>query len=192
MTLRPWLLCLTTLWLTGCQYLPAPLAPHSSGVAMPNASQGQGTLSCTDALPDFDDGQCLLPEWVAFGLASQRGDRAWREAIQVRLVGEAKERRLARAVLLSWGSEQQWDRASELYKADLASAPTELQPLLRYWLNELEGRRRLAGQLADQRRAHATAVEEKAALTQELEAMAEKLEQLTAIEQNINLRQQSE
>ncbi|MEQ6889259.1 hypothetical protein ABE957_11290 [Halomonas sp. CS7] len=188
MTRRPWLLCLTTLWLAGCQYLPTP--PYSSGVSMPNTSQGM--VSCTDAVPDFDDVECLLPEWVAFGLAAQRGDRAWREATLMRLEGEAKERRLARAVLLSWGSEQQWNQASELYKADLASAPTELQPLLRYWLNELEGRRRLAGQLAEQRRAHEAAVEEKAALTEELEAMAEKLEQLTAIEQNINLRQQSE
>ncbi|MDX1465441.1 MAG: hypothetical protein R3215_07055 [Halomonas sp.] len=190
MTVRPWLLCLTTLWLTGCQYLPAPLAPHSSGVVMPNASLG--TLSCSDALPDFDDDQCLLPEWVAFGLASQRGGQAWREATLLRLEGEGKERRLARAVLLAWGSDQQWNRASELYKADLASAPRELQPLLRYWLNELEGRRRLADQLAEQRRAFDAAEEEKAALSQELEAMAAKLEQLTAIEQNINLRQQSE
>ncbi|MFG6159159.1 hypothetical protein ACGTNG_10145 [Halomonas sp. 1390] len=191
MTLRPWLLCLTTLWLTGCQYMPAPLAPHSPGVAMPNASQG--TPSCTDALPDFDDDQCLLPEWVAFGLASQRGDRAWREGTLASLAGETKERRLARAVLLSWGgSGQQWNRASELYKADLASAPTELQPLLRYWLNELEGRRRLSGQLAEQRSANESIAEEKAALSEEIEAMAEKLEQLTAIEQNINLRQQSE
>ncbi|SFT62791.1 hypothetical protein [Halomonas saccharevitans] len=188
MTLRPWLTCLTTLWLAGCQYLPTPLP--SSGVSMPNTAQG--TLSCTDALPDFDDDECLMPEWVAFGLASQRGDRAWREATLASLAGEAKQRRLSRAVLLSWGSEQQWDRASELYKADLASAPAELQPLLRYWLNELEGRRRLAGQLAERRRALDAAAEENAALTEELEAMAEKLEQLTAIEQNINLRQQSE
>ncbi|WP_108445187.1 hypothetical protein [Halomonas denitrificans] len=189
MTVRPWLLCLTTLWLTGCQYLPAPLAPHS-GVAMPNAPNG--TLACTDALPDFEDDDCLLPEWVAFGLTSQRGDRAWREATLLRLEGEGKVRRLSRAVLLAWGSEQQWNRASELFKADLASAPSELQPLLRYWLNELEGRRSLAGQLAERRRAADAAVEEKEALSQELEAMAEKLEQLTAIEQNINLRQQSE
>ncbi|QFU00515.1 hypothetical protein FIU83_02535 [Halomonas sp. THAF5a] len=189
MTVRPWLLCLTTLWLTGCQYLPEALAPDAR-VAMPNPPKG--ALACTDALPDFDDHDCLLPEWVAFGLTSQRGDRAWREATLLRLDGEDKESRLARAVLLAWGSEPQWDRASELFKADLASAPTELQPLLRYWLNELEGRRRLADQLAEQRRAAEAVAQEKEALGQELEAMAEKLEQLTAIEQNINLRQQSE
>lgn len=188
MTLRPWLLCLTTLWLAGCQYLPVPSS--SGGVAMPSAPRS--ALACTDALPDFDENECLVHEWVAFGLTSQRGDSAWREATLVSLEGEAKERRLARAVLLAWGSESQWDRASELYKADLASAPTELQPLLRYWLNELEGRRSLAARLAERRRAHASVVEEKAALGAELEAMAEKLEQLTAIEQNINLRQQSE
>ncbi len=64
-----------------------------------------------------------------------------------RLEGESASRRLARAVALSWGSQGQWERASELYKADLSAAPVTLQPLLRYWLNELEGRRARAGRL---------------------------------------------
>ncbi|APE31334.1 hypothetical protein BOX17_10470 [Halomonas aestuarii] len=190
MTLRPWLLCLMTLWLAGCQYLPESMQPQSSSPSVKTPSLG--AAFCRGELPDFDNADCLLHDWVAFGLAAQRGDRVWREATLIRLEGDSKARRLARAVLLSWGSQQQWNRASELFKADLASAPTELQPLLRYWLNELEGRRRLAGQLAELRTAHETAVEENEALTEELEAMAEKLEQLTAIEQSINLRQQSE
>ncbi|MEQ6917098.1 hypothetical protein [Halomonas aquatica] len=188
MTLRPWLVCLATAWLAGCQYLPTPLQSPSSSLQ----GTSLGSAVCQEELPDFDNVECLLHDWVTFGLASQRGDRAWREATLTRLEGDAKERRLARAVLLSWGGEQQWNRASELYKADLHAAPTELQPLLRYWLNELEGRRRLAGQLTESRRANDTAMMENEALTQELEAMAEKLEQLTAIEESINLRQQSE
>jgi len=186
MTLRPWLVCLASLWLAGCQYLPEQL-PLS-----PDPSSQQGSVSCHAELPDFDNAPCLLVDWIAFGLASQRGDRGWREATLTRLEGDRAERRLARAVLLTWGSEQQWDRASALYKADLHAAPAKLQPLLRYWLNELEGRRGLAGTLADTRRAHRFAVEENEALSQELEAMAAKIEQLTAIEQSINLRQQND
>lgn len=190
MTLRPWLLCLVTAWLAGCQYLPEQLQPPSG--PSPIQSPSNGSTFCHAELPDFDNIPCLLDDWVAFGLASQRGDRGWREATLNRLSGESTERRLARAVLLAWGDEQQWDRASALYKADLHAAPPELQPLLRYWLNELEGRRRLAGQLTEVQGEHRDAVEENEALTEELEAMAEKLEQLTAIEQSINLRQQNE
>ncbi|MDR9441031.1 MAG: hypothetical protein RI841_16245 [Halomonas sp.] len=190
MTARPWLLCLATAWLAGCQYLPEQL--QSPSAPSPIQSSSSGSVFCHAELPDFDNVPCLLDDWVAFGLASQRGDRVWREATLTRLGGERSERRLARAVLLAWGDEQQWDRAAALYKADLHGAPAELQPLLRYWLNELEGRRRLAGQLAESRSGHEAAVEEREALAEELEAMAEKLEQLTEIEQSINLRQQNE
>ena len=190
MILRLCLLCMTMVWLAGCQHLPESLQTRSND--QPVQSPSLGSALCQEGLPDFDDQECLLHDWVAFGLASQRGDLAWREATLLRLEGESKARRLARAVLLSWGSVSQWNRASEIYKADLASAPAELQPLLRYWLNELEGRRRLIGQLAEQRRARDSAVEEKEALREELAVMTEKLEQLTAIEQSINLRQQSE
>ncbi|MDW7748468.1 hypothetical protein [Halomonas sp.] len=191
MTARPWLLCLATAWLAGCQYLPEQLQSSPSGPS-PLQSPTAGSALCHAELPDFDNVPCLLDDWVAFGLASQRGDRVWREATLTRLGGDTTERRLARAVLLAWGDERQWNRASELYKAHLHGAPTDLQPLLRYWLNELEGRRRLAGQLAESRGQHQAIVEENEALTEELEAMAEKLEQLTAIEQSINLRQQNE
>lgn len=190
MTARLWLLCLATAWLTGCQYLPEQLQPPS-GPAPPQLPAA-GSASCDAELPDFDNAPCLLDDWVAFGLASQRGDRVWREATLTRLGGDSTERRLARAVLLSWGDERQWYRASELYKADLQGAPPTLLPLLRYWLNELEGRRRLAGQLAESRGERDAAMEQSETLSEELEAMADKLEQLTAIEQSINLRQQND
>ncbi|SEL12020.1 hypothetical protein [Halomonas daqiaonensis] len=190
MTARPWLMCLATALLAGCQYLPEQLQLPSGPSSQQSPSNGSSL--CQAELPDFDNESCLLHDWVAFGLASQRGDQAWREATLTRLEGESNERRLARAVLLAWGNRLQWNLASELYKADLHAAPADLQPLVRYWLNELEGRRRRAGQLAESRIEREAAVEENAALTEELEALAEKLEQLTAIEQSINLRQQNE
>ncbi|TDO04311.1 MULTISPECIES: hypothetical protein [Halomonas] len=190
MTARLLLLCLSMAWLAGCQYLPERLPLPDASSSLPG--DAEGSAACHAELPDFANASCLLDDWVAFGLASQRGDREWRQATLARLQGDAKERRLARAVLLGWGNAQQWRRASELYKADLHAAPARLQPLLRYWLNELEGRRRLAGQLAESRHEHHAAVEENARLSAQLEAMAEKLDQLTAIEQSINLRQQNE
>ncbi|MGM0982961.1 MAG: hypothetical protein ACQEXG_05970 [Pseudomonadota bacterium] len=190
MTARSWLLYLAMALLAGCQYLPEQLQLPSGPSSQQSLSSD--SASCHAELPDFDNAPCLLHDWVAFGLASQRGDRAWREATLTRLGGESAERRLARAVLLAWGDRRQWNQASALYKADLHAAPSDLQPLLRYWLNELEGRRRLAGQLAESRSEQEATMEENAALTEELEALAEKLEQLTAIEQSINLRQQNE
>ncbi|MFY0989485.1 hypothetical protein [Halomonas sp. C05BenzN] len=179
MNYRPVLVCLTAAWLAGCELLPEqPLS--TAPVAAESSTQG-----CHAVIPDFDNEACLLPDWVAFGLASQRGDRAWRDAKLARLAGEAREQRLARAILLAWGNENQWDRASELFKADLHTAPAALQPLLRYWLNEVEGRRAMAGRLESSRA-------ELAAMEAENAALAEKLEALTAIEQNINLRQQTD
>jgi hypothetical protein len=175
---RPLLVCLSLFMLAGCELLPdEPLARRPDTPVMPVDT------GCHAPLPDFDDEACLLPDWVAFGLAAQRGDGEWRDDALERLDGDDPERRLARAVALSWGSERQWERAAELYKADLHAAPTELQPLLRYWLNELEGRRSLAGDLEASR-------QEREALAEENEELAEKLEALTAIERNINLRQQ--
>ncbi|WP_163558020.1 hypothetical protein [Halomonas sp. NO4] len=167
-----------TLWLAGCQWIPEqPLG--GAETQTPDVA-----VACYAEVPDFEDEACLLPDWIGFGLASQRGDREWRDAMLARLEGEAKAQRLARAVTLAWGSEREWDRASELYKADLHAAPADLQPLLRYWLNELEGRRAMARRLASTR-------EELAALEAANVELAEKLEALTDIEQNINLRQQS-
>ncbi|MCH4562052.1 MULTISPECIES: hypothetical protein [Halomonas] len=179
MKFRPLLACLAVTWLAGCELLPEQPRSMAPKVAQPAAK------GCHAVIPDFDDEACLLPDWVAFGLASQRGERNWRDVMLSRLAGEAKERRLARAVLLAWGNENQWDRASELFKADLHTAPAALQPLLRYWLNEVEGRRAMAGRLASSQ-------EELAAMEAENAALAEKLEALTAIEQNINLRQQND
>lgn len=189
MRLRPLLACATLLWLAGCELMPeSPFAVPQGRTASEVAAAGE----CQADVPGFSDEACLLPDWVAFGLAAQRGDRTWREAMLTRLEGSATERRLARAVALSWGSERQWDQASELYKADLAAAPVALQPLLRYWLNELEGRRALAGRLESTRGELADTEQRRAALEEENAALAEKLEALTAIEQSINLRQQTD
>ncbi|QTF92263.1 hypothetical protein, partial [Halomonas sp. BM-2019] len=139
MRFRPLLVCMTALWLAGCELLPdSPFAQPTRPTPGVAASSASG---CQAEIPAFDDEACLLPDWVAFGLASQRGDRPWRDAMLTRLQGSDTERRLARAVVLAWGSEHQWDQAAALYQADLAAAPVALQPLLRYWLNELEGRR---------------------------------------------------
>lgn len=180
---RSLLACATVLLLAGCELLPeSPFA----------APAGRTTGDCRAEVPDFADKACLLSDWAAFGLASQRGDRAWRDAMLAQLEGRASERRLARAVALAWGSERQWDQASELYKADLNAAPAELQPLLRYWLNELEGRRAMASRLVGVRGELVSAERRRVALEEENAALAEKLEALTAIEQSINLRQQND
>ncbi|MEQ5800930.1 hypothetical protein [Halomonas sp. H10-9-1] len=190
MTLRPLLVAMLAVWLAGCELLPAvPFELPSGRTTSETAAAANG---CRAELPSFADDDCLLPEWVAFGLASQRGDRAWREAMLTRLEGAAAERRLARAVALSWGSQGQWDHASELYKADLSAAPVALQPLLRYWLNELEGRRAMAGRLSAAQSAQAQSEALSASLKEENADLEKKLEALTAIERSINLRQQTE
>ncbi|MCA1769475.1 MAG: hypothetical protein LC652_05820 [Halomonas sp.] len=186
---RSLLACATVLLLAGCELLPeSPFAAPAGRTAGERTSTGD----CRAEIPDFADKACLLPDWAAFGLASQRGDRTWRDAKLAQLEGRASERRLARAVALAWGSERQWDQASELYKADLSAAPAELQPLLRYWLNELEGRRAMSSRLVGIRGELVSAERRRAALEEENAALAEKLEALTAIEQSINLRQQND
>ncbi|WP_242597518.1 hypothetical protein [Billgrantia antri] len=167
--------------LSGCQYLP-----EQGGLgAKPEAAP---TTSCRTVEPTFDNEACLLPSWVAYGLASQRGDGEWRRQKQNELDADYElseaERELARAVALAWGSEQEWRQASELYEAHTHAAPADLQPLLLYWRNELEGRRALAGRSAEARAQVHTLQRQNAELS-------EKLEALTAIEQNMNLRQQS-
>ncbi|WP_136066047.1 hypothetical protein [Modicisalibacter radicis] len=138
---------------------------------------------CLSEIPGLEVSDCLLESWVDFGLAAQRGDAEWREGILAELDGESADQRLARAVVLSWGDRERWEDASELYKADLAAAPSQLQPLLRQWLNGLEGRRALLDEIAASKSARNKAVHER-------DALAEKLDALTAIEQSINSRQQ--
>lgn len=180
MNLRPFVVFLAATWLAGCELLP------ESSFGVPAAVSPPASRSdCYAEVPDFAERNCLLHDWVAFGLAAQRGDQNWREAMLTRLEGNDPQRRLARAAALTWGSQRQWDQASELFKADLHAAPVELQPLLRYWLNEVERRRALAGRVASTQ-AERDALEAKNA------ALVEKLEALTAIEQNINLRQQTD
>ncbi len=163
--------------LAGCQWLPE--APQ--GLASPPPTGA----SCEREVPLLVESDCLLDAWVAFGLASQRGDREWREELLARLAGEDERSRLARAILLAWGNERQWDRATALLEdTTIVAAPEPLRPLLRYWRNDLEGRRALAGRLARSER-------QREALEAERLELEEKLEALTAIEQSINLRQPS-
>ncbi|MGR2738159.1 hypothetical protein ACUY1T_06875 [Billgrantia sp. Q4P2] len=170
------------LLLGGCQYLPE----HAMLGTEPE--EAQQAVACRGAEPTFEDEACLLPNWVAFGLASQRGDGEWRRQALNELDSaydrSEAERELARAVALSWGSEREWQQAAELYKEYTHAAPADLQSLLLYWRNELEGRRSLASQSTNARAQVATLQREKAELS-------EKLEALTAIEQSMNLRQQS-
>lgn len=166
--------------LAGCEFLPVETSSHPV-----NADEKVDLTSCNADVPNFAESPCMLTDWVAFGLAAQRGDREWRDSMLPRLAGHAPEQRLSRAVVMSWGSESQWDQASAIYKADLGAAPSALQPLFRYWLNELEGRRKLYSRVGQEQ-------DEVARLEEENEALADKLEAMTAIEQSINLRQQVE
>lgn len=173
------------LLLSGCELLP-----HQSTTEP--EPQGSTPAVCPAAQPTLEPDACLLHDWVAYGLDSQRGDREWRRQALAAL-GSAEldtegtseaERELVRAVALAWGTERQWREASELYQAHTQAAPEALQPLLRYWRNELEGRRSLASQNSNARA-------QMASLQSENAELADKLEALTAIEQNMNLRQQS-
>lgn len=190
MMLRPMLAGLAVIALAGCDLIPAMPSSTPAKTRVPIVDE-----ACGNELPSFVETRCLLDDWIALGLSSQRGDRGWRDITLARLEGERAERRLARAVVLAWGTERQWDQASELFKADLEIAPETLQPLLRYWLNELEGRRALTSRLAQSRQAQASLERlerEKAELEASNAELLEKLEALTAIERSINSRQQNE
>lgn len=142
--------------------------------------------SCLGAggLPDFIEEDCLLDEWVAFSLQAQRGNSDWHRNTLEQLEGTRHDRRLARAVLLSWGDESDWKHASDLFKADLPTAPSRLQPLLRQWLNGLEERRDLIVERDKSDSARRKLSADNAQLSKKLEA-------LTAIEESINSRRQS-
>lgn len=162
--------------IAGCQLLP------DQNTAPPIVNDSD---QCLETVPSLADSDCLLEAWVDFGLAAQRGDDAWREDILERASGEDKRARLARAVVYTWSDDRSdWEQASELFKADLAAAPSQLQPLLRQWLNGLEVRRDLAGALARSESSRRQLVEER-------DELAEKLDALTAIEQSINSRDQA-
>ncbi|MBZ9559468.1 MULTISPECIES: hypothetical protein [Modicisalibacter] len=157
---------------SGCQWVPR----HAE---QDIAEQDQ----CLTEIPTLEENACMLAAWVDFGLAAQRGDSEWRQRILEEADGLAPRQRLARAVVLSWAGRDHWKDASELYKADLALAPSSLQPLLRQWLNGLEARRALAGELADSERSRRQ-------VSRERDSLAKKLDALTAIEESINSRQQ--
>ena len=165
---------LATSLLAGCEMLPRQV----------NDVMDTTSSHCLSVIPSLEENDCLLEAWVDFGLAAQRGDEAWRERILARADGEATNERLARAVAYAWADRSRWEEASELFKADLALAPSRLQPLLRQWLNDLEARRELAQQVSKSEA-------ERRRITQERDDLAQKLEALTEIEQSINLRNQA-
>jgi len=156
--------------LTGCQWMTQETSPPVAPVT-----------SCKGDIPKLADNICLVDDWIAFGLESQRGDSEWRSTMLTRLDGDMAHLKLARATVLAWGDRDGWEQASELYKAEISSAPSRLQPLLQQWLNGLERRRDLAAKLAKSE-------SRRQALGQERDELAEKLDALTAIEQSINSR----
>lgn len=160
--------------LAGCQLMPENIGGSSSAVA---------SSGCLEDVPSLAPSECLLEAWIDFSLAAQRGDAEWRAETLERLEGDSTEQRLARAVVLTWADESEWERASNLYKADLSLAPSRLQPLLRQWLNGLEARRALAAELDESE-------DSRRRLARERNSLAEKLDALTAIEKSINSRQQ--
>jgi hypothetical protein len=183
MNLRPLLACLVLLSVAGCQQL----LPVTDSVEEEAYYQ-----TCHSEIPDFSLDGCLLDDWIAFGLASQQGDSEWREGMREKVGAERADQRLARAVLLAWGNDGERSQASSLLRADLSTAPPRLQPLLSYWLNELEERREASARLAEARSARSALNAVNKDLNAELEALNMKIEALTDIERNINLRQQTE
>lgn len=157
---------------SGCQWVPQRMERNV-------AEQDQ----CLTEIPTLEETDCMLAAWVDFGLAAQRGDSEWRRHILEEADGLAPRQRLARAVVLSWAGRDHWKDASELFKADLALAPSSLQPLLRQWLNGLEARRALVDELADSEKARKQ-------VSRERDSLVKKLDALTEIEESINSRQQ--
>ncbi|WP_104204606.1 hypothetical protein [Billgrantia saliphila] len=178
MKLRTLCVGVAVVWLGGCQYLPEQVMTGSEEEATTAAS-------CQAVVPSFEENACLLPSWVSLGLSSQRGDAEWRRDTVTGLGTDPNrseaERQLIRAVALSWGSEREWAEAAELYQTYTHAAPAGLQQLLLYWRNELEGRRSLARQNSRTR-------EQLAVLQREKTELSQKLEALTTIERNMNLR----
>nr|WP_298379896.1 hypothetical protein [uncultured Halomonas sp.] len=161
--------------LAGCHMLP-----EMAGADSDPAESAQ----CLSDVPSLTASDCMLGAWVDFGLAAQRADKEWRENILEQVEGDTHNDRLARAVVYSWSSQGRWDDAAKLFEADLSAAPSELQPLLRQWLNGLEARRKLLGDLY---RSEAS----RRQVSQERDDLAKKLDALTAIEESINSRNQT-
>ncbi|MDR5906435.1 hypothetical protein [Franzmannia qiaohouensis] len=175
MNYRTLLSLATAMLLVGCEAFPAM---QQSEVE----PEPELPTQCDEPIPTLVESACLVEAWVAYGLASQRADREWRDEQLEQLEGSTPEQHLQRAVVLAWGSERQWDQAAALLEEDLHAAPSDLQPLLRYWLNEVEGRRALSNRLQ-------RSENERRSLAEANESLTEKLEALTDIEQSINLRQ---
>lgn len=187
MKLRPLLGCALGILLAGCQWLPLK-------------DEQSANRSCPGGVPDFTPDACLLDDWIAFGLASQQGDEAWRSAMLAQLEETAatphQAQRLATAGVLAWGDEEQRREASSLLHADLGIAPGPLQPLLSYWLGELEQRRALYARLSEEeRKSRASARRNHQleadvdAMDSQVDALKTKIQTLTDIERNIDSRQ---
>nr|WP_299244711.1 hypothetical protein [uncultured Halomonas sp.] len=166
---------LATSLLAGCQMLPEMAGADSKPAE---------STQCLSDVPSLTASDCMLGAWIDFGLAAQRADDDWRKHILEQVEGDTQNDRLARAVVYSWSSQSKWDDAAELFKADLSAAPSELQPLLRQWLNGLEARRKLIGELYRSEASHREVVQER-------DDLAKKLDALTAIEESINSRNQT-
>ncbi|MFD2191167.1 hypothetical protein [Pistricoccus aurantiacus] len=158
------------------------------------------------AVPPLVNSEAALQAWVDYGLAAQRNDQEWREKKMSQIDIYDEQTQLAQAVLLSWGSERQWEKAAALYEAGLPMAPPKLEPLFRYWMNDLKRRRELLRRLyysesrrqpssvAPRQQRDSSNVEEATELEEvkrKLKETTEKLDALTDIEKNINQRQSS-
>ncbi|WP_110643352.1 hypothetical protein [Salinicola sp. CPA57] len=164
--------------LAGCQSLSRESVPYGCG-----------------DIPTYADNVCLVDTWIAFGLQAQRGDAEWREEMLADVGQRRMDQKAVRAVVLSWDGPGEWQKASNLYKASIDSAPARLQPLLRQWLNELEARRQLYAQRGNSVRGQGSRHDgtqalkrENEKLKQQLKEMSDKLEALTDIERTINAR----
>ncbi|MGQ7242997.1 hypothetical protein ACUN9V_05980 [Salinicola sp. V024] len=173
------LLLLGMMALAGCQSLSSESIP----------------AGCGD-IPSYADNVCLVDSWVAFGLQAQRGDDDWRQRTLDKVGQHRMDQKAVRALVLSWDGPGEWQRAADLYKASIDSAPTRLQPLLQQWLNELEERRKLYAQRststnASRQGGHSDTQalkRENEKLKQQLKEMSDKLDALTDIERTINAR----
>ena len=164
-----------SLMLSGCQMI--------NGQNQNNVV-GTGASNCFfSGPPVLIEGECLLPNWIGFGSRAQHGNDEWRSDMLKQTGDDTPQDRLARAVVLSWGTRAEWKQATALYQAELDKAPVSLQPLLHYWLDELEYRKTLVSSTTTDPRIQQLA-DRNAELTRKLDA-------LTAIEESMNARRRS-
>ncbi|MCM2130030.1 hypothetical protein [Larsenimonas rhizosphaerae] len=165
-----------SLMLSGCQMITG----HNQNLT------GTGASNCFfSGPPVLIEGECLLPNWIAFGIRAQHGNDEWRRDILKQTGDDTPQDRLARAVVLSWGTRAEWKQATALYRTELDKAPVPLQPLLHYWLDELEYRKTLVSSATPTRDPRIQQLADKNA------ELTRKLDALTAIEESMNARRRS-